>query len=62
MVNDSFFRKGFALKKERKKRIILNTVVFTGGGTVGHVILNTLLFDFFRADNFDIHYIGSKRA
>ena len=40
-----------------KKRI-----VFTGGGTVGHVTLNLVLMPKFIKDGWDVHYIGNKHG
>lgn len=45
------------MAKERHKRI-----VFTGGGTIGHVTLNLLLMPLFIADGWEVHYIGSKKG
>lgn len=41
----------------RQKRM-----VFTGGGTVGHVTLNLLLIPKFIKDGWEIHYIGDKNG
>lgn len=38
----------------------MKKIVFTGGGTAGHVTPNLALFDFFDRKEWDIHYIGSK--
>ncbi|EHJ53161.1 UDP-N-acetylglucosamine--N-acetylmuramyl-(pentapeptide) pyrophosphoryl-undecaprenol N-acetylglucosamine transferase [Streptococcus macacae] len=35
-------------------------IVFTGGGTVGHVTLNLLLIPRFLKDGWEVHYIGAK--
>ncbi|MDO4634921.1 MAG: UDP-N-acetylglucosamine--N-acetylmuramyl-(pentapeptide) pyrophosphoryl-undecaprenol N-acetylglucosamine transferase [Streptococcus sp.] len=40
-----------------KKRIL-----FTGGGTVGHVTLNLILMPMFYKDGWEIHYIGDKKG
>ena len=37
-------------------------IVFTGGGTVGHVTLNLLLIPRFLEDGWEIHYIGDKKG
>lgn len=37
-------------------------IIFTGGGTVGHVTLNLLLIPQFIADGWEVHYIGDKRG
>lgn len=42
--------------KENKK------VMLTGGGTVGHVMLNKLLIPEFQKQNIESHYIGSKKG
>lgn len=35
-------------------------IVFTGGGTVGHVTLNLILIPKFLKDGWEVHYIGDK--
>jgi UDP-N-acetylglucosamine--N-acetylmuramyl-(pentapeptide) pyrophosphoryl-undecaprenol N-acetylglucosamine transferase len=35
-------------------------ILFTGGGTAGHVIPNLALIDAFKLDGWTIHYIGTK--
>lgn len=35
-------------------------IVFTGGGTAGHVTLNQILIPLFKEAGYEIHYIGSK--
>ncbi|MBB6451815.1 UDP-N-acetylglucosamine--N-acetylmuramyl-(pentapeptide) pyrophosphoryl-undecaprenol N-acetylglucosamine transferase [Salirhabdus euzebyi] len=35
------------------------TIVFTGGGTAGHVVVNLALIPEFIKDGWDVHYIGS---
>src|SRR5690625_331654 len=40
-----------------KKRIL-----FTGGGTAGHVIVNLALIPIFQKDGWEIDYIGSKKG
>ncbi|AND79743.1 UDP-N-acetylglucosamine--N-acetylmuramyl-(pentapeptide) pyrophosphoryl-undecaprenol N-acetylglucosamine transferase [Streptococcus pantholopis] len=37
-------------------------IVFTGGGTVGHVTLNLLLMPKFLEDGWQVHYIGDKKG
>ncbi|MBM7642612.1 UDP-N-acetylglucosamine--N-acetylmuramyl-(pentapeptide) pyrophosphoryl-undecaprenol N-acetylglucosamine transferase [Streptococcus loxodontisalivarius] len=37
-------------------------IVFTGGGTVGHVTLNLLLIPKFLKDGWEVHYIGDKKG
>lgn len=38
----------------------MKKIIFTGGGTAGHVTPNLALFDFFDQEEWEIHYIGSK--
>src|SRR5699024_8101807 len=35
-------------------------ILFTGGGTAGHVIVNLALIPWFQQEGWDISYIGSK--
>ena len=37
-------------------------IVFTGGGTTGHVTLNLSLIPLFLDDGWEVYYIGSKRG
>lgn len=37
-------------------------IVFTGGGTVGHVTLNLILIPKFINDGWEVHYIGDKNG
>jgi UDP-N-acetylglucosamine--N-acetylmuramyl-(pentapeptide) pyrophosphoryl-undecaprenol N-acetylglucosamine transferase len=37
-------------------------IVFTGGGTVGHVTLNLILIPRFIKDGWEVHYIGDKNG
>ncbi|WP_309119517.1 undecaprenyldiphospho-muramoylpentapeptide beta-N-acetylglucosaminyltransferase [Paenibacillus sp.] len=37
-------------------------IVFTGGGTAGHVTVNLALMPRFLRDGWDVHYIGSERG
>ncbi len=37
-------------------------IVFTGGGTVGHVTLNLILIPKFIEDGWEVHYIGDKNG
>ena len=37
-------------------------IVFTGGGTVGHVTLNLILIPKFIEDGWEVHYIGDKHG
>lgn len=37
-------------------------IVFTGGGTVGHVTLNLILIPKFLTDGWEVHYIGDKNG
>ncbi|EFO53848.1 UDP-N-acetylglucosamine--N-acetylmuramyl- (pentapeptide)pyrophosphoryl-undecaprenol N-acetylglucosamine transferase [Streptococcus infantis SK1302] len=39
----------------------MKKIVFTGGGTVGHVTLNLLLMPKFIEDGWEVHYIGDKK-
>lgn len=38
----------------------MKKIIFTGGGTAGHVTPNLALLDYFDPAEWDIHYIGSK--
>ena len=38
------------------------TIVFTGGGTAGHVSLNQAIIPSFLEAGYDVHYIGSKEG
>ncbi|KXT73754.1 transferase [Streptococcus sp. DD10] len=40
----------------------MKKIVFTGGGTVGHVTLNLLLIPKFIEDGWQVHYIGDKNG
>ena len=40
----------------------MKKIVFTGGGTVGHVTLNLLLIPRFIEDGWEVHYIGDKKG
>lgn len=35
------------------------TILFTGGGTAGHVMVNLALIPFFQSHDWNIHYVGS---
>ncbi len=37
----------------------MNTILFTGGGTAGHVSPNLALSNYFIEKNYEVHYIGS---
>lgn len=37
-------------------------IMFTGGGTVGHVTLNLILIPKFLKDGWEVHYIGHKKG
>ena len=39
----------------------MKKIMFTGGGTVGHVTLNLLLIPKFIEDGWEVHYIGDKK-
>ncbi|MCR8842163.1 undecaprenyldiphospho-muramoylpentapeptide beta-N-acetylglucosaminyltransferase [Paenibacillus sp. SC116] len=41
----------------KRKRIL-----FTGGGTAGHVTANTVLMPKFRANGWELHYVGSEHG
>lgn len=41
---------------------IAKKIIFTGGGTVGHVTLNLLLIPRFLEDGYEVHYIGAKHG
>ena len=40
----------------------MKKILFTGGGTVGHVTLNLLLIPKFIEDGWEVHYIGDKKG
>lgn len=40
----------------------MKTIIFTGGGTAGHVTPNLALLDYFDLNEWNIHYIGSKNG
>lgn len=40
----------------------MNKIVFTGGGTVGHVTLNLILIPLFIKDGWEVHYIGDENG
>ncbi|HFH9838075.1 TPA: UDP-N-acetylglucosamine--N-acetylmuramyl-(pentapeptide) pyrophosphoryl-undecaprenol N-acetylglucosamine transferase [Streptococcus suis] len=40
----------------------MKKIVFTGGGTVGHVTLNLLLIPRFLKDGWEVHYIGDRNG
>ncbi|MEW4354266.1 UDP-N-acetylglucosamine--N-acetylmuramyl-(pentapeptide) pyrophosphoryl-undecaprenol N-acetylglucosamine transferase [Streptococcus pneumoniae] len=40
----------------------MKKIVFTGGGTVGHVTLNLLLLPKFIEEGWEVHYIGDKKG
>lgn len=40
----------------------MKKIVFTGGGTVGHVTLNLLLIPRFLKDGWEVHYIGDAKG
>lgn len=37
-------------------------IIFTGGGTIGHVAVNVALMPYFISNGWDVHYIGSKNG
>jgi UDP-N-acetylglucosamine--N-acetylmuramyl-(pentapeptide) pyrophosphoryl-undecaprenol N-acetylglucosamine transferase len=39
---------------------VRRTIVFTGGGSAGHVTVNIALIPYFRKEGWEIHYIGSE--
>lgn len=41
---------------------MVKKIVFTGGGTVGHVTLNLILIPKFLKDGWEVHYIGDKHG
>lgn len=45
------------MQQMKKKKI-----VFTGGGTVGHVTLNLLLIPRFLKEGWEVHYIGDRKG
>ncbi len=40
----------------------MKKIVFTGGGTVGHVTLNLLLIPEIHQEGWQVHYIGDKHG
>ena len=40
----------------------MKKIVFTGGGTVGHVTLNLLLIPRFIEDGWEVHYIRDEQG
>lgn len=40
----------------------MKKIVFTGGGTVGHVTLNLLLIPYFLEEGWEVHYIGDHKG
>ncbi len=40
----------------------MSKIIFTGGGTVGHVTLNLILIPKFIRDGWEVHYIGDKNG
>ena len=40
----------------------MKRILFTGGGTAGHVTPNIALFPVLKGKNYDIYYIGSKNG
>lgn len=42
--------------------MVKKTIVFTGGGTAGHVTPNIAIINEIKNENLDIHYIGSKKG
>src|SRR5690625_4125868 len=47
-----------------RKNIFMNKkrILFTGGGSAGHVIVNLALIQVFHRDGWEIDYIGSKEG
>lgn len=41
---------------------MVKKILFTGGGTVGHVTLNLILIPKFLKDGWEVHYIGDKHG
>ncbi|MGT2933043.1 UDP-N-acetylglucosamine--N-acetylmuramyl-(pentapeptide) pyrophosphoryl-undecaprenol N-acetylglucosamine transferase [Streptococcus catagoni] len=37
-------------------------ILFTGGGTVGHITLNLILIPLFIKDGWEVHYVGDKKG
>ena len=46
--------------RDTRKDFVMKKIVFTGGGTAGHVTPNIALIDFMQAQGYEIAYIGSK--
>ena len=42
--------------------MIVIKIVFTGGGTAGHISLNLALIPYFIEKEYEVHYIGSKNG
>lgn len=51
-----------AMKALKVASMAKKKIVFTGGGTVGHVTLNLLLIPRFLKDGWEVHYIGDKNG
>src|SRR5690625_3383118 len=49
-----------ALRKKGSIFMKENRILFTGGGTAGHVIVNLALIPMFQQEGWEIDYIGSK--
>src|SRR4051794_14621294 len=45
-----------------KVRILTKKIVFTGGGSAGHVSVNTAIIPKFIKNNWDVTYIGSEKG
>lgn len=48
--------------KERKSVKVKKNILFTGGGTAGHVIVNLALIPVFQDEGWQVAYIGSKEG
>lgn len=47
---------------KRDERILFKKIIFTGGGSAGHVTLNLELIPKFIDEHWEVHYIGSKNG
>ncbi|WP_211747507.1 undecaprenyldiphospho-muramoylpentapeptide beta-N-acetylglucosaminyltransferase [Paenibacillus sp. Marseille-Q4541] len=50
------------MKTIERNEISRKSIVFTGGGSAGHIMINLVLIKKFREEGWNIHYIGSKHG